>query len=178
MAGVVPVGTELDFAVRPFAEADLGVVVGWVPNAETLRWLAPSTAWPLTVKKVRAWRRDGGRAYGMHAPPGNAPIGYGELNPMEAQPGHFWLGHVIIDPAWQGRGLGRRFTTELARLAFDHHRATRLILVVFPDNLAAIRCYHRVGFKTVREEYHAFGSDPRLHMLRRLEMGPDDLRRA
>lgn len=164
--------------VDRFPVQSLVDIASWVQTPGQLRWLAPGTSWPLTVEKIRAWRRNGGMAYGMHAPPGSAPIGYGELNPMDAQPGHFWLGHVIIDPAWQGRGLGRRFTTELARLAFDHHRATRLILVVFPDNLAAIRCYHRVGFKTVREEYHAFGADPRLQMLRRLEMGPDDLRRA
>lgn len=178
MATVPPIDVHCAPVVRPFDLAQTEYVVPWVQTPRQLRWLAPSTAWPLTVEKLRAWHRDGGMAYGLHAPPSGTPIGYGELNPMELQPGHFWLGHVIVDPTWQGRGLGRCFTTALARLAFDHHRATRLILVVFPDNLAAIRCYHRVGFKAVREEYHAFGDDPHKHTLLRLEMGPGDLHRA
>jgi len=162
--------------VLPFSDRFVGMILRWVRTTRELKRLAPSTPWPLTVDKIRAWRRKGAVAYGLHTRRDGAPVGYAELNPMDSRPGQYWLGHVVIEPALQGRGLGRRFTEELARIVFQTHRATRLVLVVFPDNVSAIRCYHSAGFKTVAVEHHAFGDDSRKHELLRLEMGPDDLR--
>ena len=174
MAAVAPSDASTQITIRPFADHDRDAIVGWVRTPEELRWLAPSTPWPLTVDKMQAWRREDGQAYGLHIDTDTAPIGYGELNPMRSQPDQLWVGHVIVDPVFQRRGYGTRFMAELARLAFEKLKATRLILVVFPSNTTAIQCYHRVGFQTVGEERHAFGSSTQKHRLLRLEMTPED----
>jgi len=174
MAAIAPIDANAQITLRPFAGHDLGVIIGWVRTPEELRRLAPSTPWPLTVEKMRAWRRDRGEAYGLHVGADTVPIGYGELNPMRSQPDQLWIGHVIVDPAFQRRGYGTRFVTELVRLAFETQQATRLILVVFPSNTAAIHCYHRAGFRTIGEEYHSFGSSTLKHRLLRMEMMPED----
>ena len=174
MAAAAPTDASTQILIRPFADDALGLIVGWVRTPEELRWLAPSTPWPLTVEKVQAWRREHGQAYGLHVDANARPIGYGELNPMRSQPDQLWIGHVIVDLAFQGRGYGTRFVTELVRLAFEKHKSTRLILVVFPANTTAIQCYHRVGFRTVGEERHSFGSSKQKHRLLRLEMTPED----
>jgi len=178
MAAVVPIDANYEVTVRPFAGRDLGVLVNWVRTPEALRWLAPSTPWPLTIDKIQAWRREHGQAYGLYPDAPAQPIAYGELNPMRSQPDQLWIGHVIVDPAFQRRGHGSRFVAELVRLAFETHRANRLILVVFPANTAALQCYHRAGFRTVGEEYHAFGSSEQKHRLLRLEMTPEDRPRS
>ncbi len=174
MAAVAPTDASTQVTIRPFANDDLSVIIGWVGTPEDLRWLAPSTPWPLTVEKTLAWRREAGHRYGLYLDAETQPIGYGELNPMRSQPDQLWIGHVIVDPALQRRGYGTRFVTELVRLAFETQKATRLILVVFPANTTAIQCYHRVGFRTVGEERHAFGSSTQKHRLLRLEMTPKD----
>ncbi len=178
MAAVAPTDASTQVILRPFADDDLGVILGWVRTTEELRWLAPSTPWPLTIDKMQAWRREHGLAYGLHLHAEARPIGYGELNPMRSQPDQLWIGHVIVDPTLQGRGYGTRFVTELVRLAFEQQNAARLILVVFPSNRTAIQCYHRVGFRTVGDEHHSFGSSTQKHRLLRLEMTPEDRART
>jgi len=174
MAAVTPFETDMQLAFRPFDDRHLSFLVNWIPNPEALHWLAPSTTWPLTVDKMRAWKRENGQAYGLYRAGEPTPIAYGELNPMRSRPDHLWIGHVIVDPAFQRRGHGTRFVNEMVQVAFQKQQATRLILVVFPANTSAIQCYHRVGFKTVGEEFHAFGGSPGKQRLLRLEMTPSD----
>jgi len=167
--------------VRPFDDSHVGSVVRWVGSADELRWLAPSTDWPLTVEKVRAWRRGGGGSYGLYLGDRAEPIGHGELNPMRANPSQLWMGHIIVAPSHRRLGFGRRFVTELARLAFERYHAERLILVVFPSNTTALNCYMATGFRTVGEEFHVIGHattdrPPRRHRLIRLELLPTDRR--
>ncbi len=174
---MAPANTTHRLDVRRFDDRDAGSIVGWVASPADLRWLAPSTDWPLTLEKVRAWPRVGGKAYGLHLDGGAEPIGYGELNPMRANPAQLWVGHVVVDPAHQRRGFGCRFVVELARVAFENHKAERLILVVFPANTPALQCYRRAGFRTVGEEFHLIGNastGQRRHRLIRLELTPED----
>jgi RimJ/RimL family protein N-acetyltransferase len=179
--GIAPAQTTHRLTVRPFDDAHVGDIIAWVETPSDLRWLAPSTDWPLTPTKIHAWHRDGGKAFGLHLDGDALPIGYGELNPMRANPEQLWIGHVIISPAYQRRGFGRRFVTTLSRVAFDDLRAEKLILVVFPANTPALQCYRRAGFRVMGEEFHVIGNATggdakKRHRLIRLELTPSDLR--
>lgn len=85
-----------------------------------------------------------------------APVGYGELNLLNDARREFWLGHLIIDPAFRGMGLGVRLTRLLLRRAFVDHAASCVSLVVFPDNAAAVACYRAAGLYPSGFEQHAF----------------------
>lgn len=98
------------------------------------------------------------------------PVGYGEVTPLQRHRDHVWLGHVIIRPEDRGRGIGARFVQELLSEACEALAATRAILVVFPDNISAIRCYRRVGFTVVGEERHRFRAGFPPERLLRLEI--------
>lgn len=177
---IAPEQTTDRLIVRPFDDVHAGDVVAWVKTPDDLRWLAPSTDWPLTPQKVRAWYREGGKAFGCHLDGAVVPIGYGELNPMSGHPEQLWIGHVILNPAYQRRGFGRGFVTALSRLAFVELRAEKLILVVFPANTRAVHCYRRAGFRVMGEEFHAVGNQPtgatpQRRRLIRLELTPSDL---
>ena len=79
-----------------------------------------------------------------------------------------WIGHCILDPAVRGRGFGERFVHALLSRAFGALGVQAVVLVVFPDNVAAIRCYRKNGMIiTGREEKH-FKTTRRRHEFLRM----------
>ncbi|MFQ5495063.1 MAG: GNAT family N-acetyltransferase, partial [Phycisphaerae bacterium] len=97
------------------------------------------------------------------------PLGYGELNPMRRRD-RWWLGHILVQPALRGQGVGRLLVERLVDHAYTRLGATRVILVVSPDNTRALRCYQSVGFSVVGEERHAIANRGGSVRLARLEL--------
>ncbi|HUW82685.1 MAG TPA: GNAT family N-acetyltransferase [Phycisphaerae bacterium] len=155
-------------------------IVRWVQSDQELFWLAPATAPPLTVEKVLAWLREDRHAYLLWLGEADQPIGYAELGLMPGEPSQMWLGHCLIAPSHRDRGFGRQFVGLLSRAARRRHAAGRLVLVVFPDNTAAIRCYQQEGFSMRGYERRYFETTGRRHRLLRMALdlqadqaGPD-----
>jgi ribosomal protein S18 acetylase RimI-like enzyme len=161
--------------IQRFDKLYAPVVARWVTSDDELRWLAPSSTPPLTAAKVAAWQEPDGCGFLLFGSRAAEPVGYGELKPMPREPDHYWLGHVVVDPQVRGQGIGRQLVRELTAYAFRNLGVQRLSLVVFPDNLVAVRCYRRAGFQRISEEYHRFGKTETEYKLVRLEM---DKRRA
>lgn len=134
--------------------------------------MAPSTSLPLTANKVITWKRPGGRALVLIHAGDSRPLGYGELNPLRADPAHLWLGHVIVRPDQRGRGAGQALVRALLEFAAERLFARNVSLIVFPENKAAIKCYRRVGFSIAGEEYHRFGGVGPRHRFLRLDIDP------
>lgn len=153
-------------------------IAGWVQSELELLWLAPNTEAPLTEEKVIGWKNRGGTALIATRPDQTALIGYAELNPMKGDAGHLWLGHVVLHPRARGAGLGRVFVGALLDHAFDALCASRVSLVVFPENRIAVRCYENVGYSIIGEEHHRFATSPVRHRLLRLEAVPPTDRAA
>jgi len=55
---------------------------------------------------------------------------------------------MMVDEAWQGRGVGGRLLAALLELADGHLGLTRVELEVVADNERAVRLYERHGFET------------------------------
>ena len=158
--------------LKTFHESHASIVVDWVQTPEQLKRLAPGSTMPLTAEKVLAWRRPHGHVFELAREGDETPIGYAELNPMQRERKHLWLGHVIVCPNERGRGIGTVFVRMLLEYAFDQLDAHRVSLIVYPDNKPAVDCYQRVGFKATREEYHTFGSSGVEERMLRLEIRP------
>ena len=58
---------------------------------------------------------------------------------------------IIGETEYIGRGLGTVLVTKFVEKIFKETNATKIIIDPDPTNIAAIRCYERVGFKRVRE---------------------------
>jgi RimJ/RimL family protein N-acetyltransferase len=126
---------------------------------------------PITPDSVIGWKKAGGRPLVCCSGDSESrPIAYAELNPMRNEPAHWWLGHVVVDPNRRGCGVGREFLRMLVDHASKQLGASRLSLIVFPENQAAIRCYQAVGFQVVCEEFHQFGGLVPKQRLLRLEL--------
>ena len=162
--------THTRLRLSPFEAWHAFHVAGWVESPEELRWLAPSTRHPLSASKVLAWRKPGSAVVVPAFDDDDVPIGYAELNPMHRHASHYWLGHVVLRPDLRGCGLGAAFVRSLVRYSVRELSATRLSLIVFPDNGPAVRCYRRVGFHVAGFEDHRFNGFGRRHRLLRLEL--------
>jgi ribosomal-protein-alanine N-acetyltransferase len=86
-------------------------------------------------------------------------IGYGGISRLGRTPPFEYEVHTIgIDPAYQGRGIGRRLLDELLKFAGD----AVVHLEVRTDNAPAIALYRSVGFTQVgvrRRYYRVSGAD-------------------
>ena len=82
---------------------------------------------------------------------------------------HLWLGHLIIAPSMRGGGWGTRMTRRFFQVGFGHPQTEEISLVVFPENLGAIRCYRRAGMEEWGEQHKTFDTSGRRY--RMIHMG-------
>lgn len=86
-------------------------------------------------------------------------IGYGGISRLGRTPPFEYEVHTIgVDPAYQGRGVGRRLLDDLLNFAAD----AVVHLEVRTDNESAIALYRSVGFTQVglrRRYYRVSGAD-------------------
>jgi ribosomal-protein-alanine N-acetyltransferase len=86
-------------------------------------------------------------------------IGYGGISRLGRTPPFEYEIHTIgVDPAYQGRGVGRRMLDELLKIAAD----SVVHLEVRTDNATAIALYRSVGFTEVglrKRYYRISGAD-------------------
>lgn len=133
-------------STRPREERDLGMIVGWVPDADALYlFTGPRLTWPLTAAQLRESTDAEGRTASVVVSSSGEPVGHFDL---VIDGGVARLGRVIIAPAFRGRGLA----AELVALAVREARsagADRLRLNVILTNTRALRTYVRAGFVEV-----------------------------
>lgn len=139
------------------------LLAAWVRTEQDLTWLAPGTKGPLTPAKIAAWGAERPCRYLYWRHGCDIPSAYAELNPMPSIPDQLWVGHFLVDPVCRGKGIGQRFMARLLELAFLHHGCNGVLLVVFPDNPAAIRCYEQSGMMQIGNESRYFDATRTKH---------------
>lgn len=164
----------MKLALRDFDPSFATTIASWVPTEKDLLWLAPRTPPPVTPEKILDWARAAKAVRMLFAASEPTPCGYGEISPAKDQPTHLWLGHVIIDPARRGGGLGSRFVDLLLKESFETKAAASVALVVFPGNQPAVRCYLSSGFLRRREEFHRFRPGGAKHRMLRMDISRKD----
>ncbi|MCB9852051.1 MAG: GNAT family N-acetyltransferase [Phycisphaerales bacterium] len=162
-------GAALRF-ISPFDNLFAPVVASWPKSAHELTWLAPGTVAPLTPAKVCAWQRRDGRQFLFWESAADGPCGYGELNHMPDERRRYWIGHFVLDPAQRGRGLSHVFFRNLVVHAFEEMGAAEILLVVIPENVAAIKCYQRGGMIVSGRESKRFDATGQRHTFLRMSI--------
>jgi len=96
-----------------------------------------------------------------------APVAFGEIIPQDC--GWPRLGRILIgDPSVRGKGLGHRFVAALVDECVRLYGVGAVDLNVWDENIAARRCYEKVGFVFLQDEQtvvHAFGRDFTIHRM-------------
>jgi len=160
----------VELCLAPFTPEHAGAVVGWVPSSDALRLLAPGTQYPFTIEKMHKWLTPSTTAFVALQGRTSIPLAYGELNRVSGSTDRFWLGHVLVRPELRRAGLGTRFVGAMMSEAFLERHASKVELIVFPENESAIRCYRRVGFRLAGSEVHRFREDGPAERMLRLEL--------
>ena len=66
---------------------------------------------------------------------------------------------IIIRPLYQGRGLGELAISKMLDWFFNDFTYKKMTLYVGKYNAKALACYHKLGFKPVKEIYLGFDND-------------------
>ena len=73
------------------------------------------------------------------------------------QPGEYYVGHLGVDPAWRGRGIGEALIAHL--LTPERTRGARTaVLDVSAENPRAQALYERLGFRVTQTRHSSFAS--------------------
>lgn len=149
------------FSFRPLAETDLSMIQEWIQRPHVARWWAE----PSTLEEVRdEYRpildgRSSTRAY--IATLGGDPVGFIQAYVVQGSGDGWWedendpgargTDQFLADAALLNRGLGTAMIKAFVQKLLDDPCVTKIQVDPSPDNLRAIRCYSKVGFKRVGE---------------------------
>lgn len=175
---VVPLAADLrDLCLTRYSRSHAPAIQSWVRSDRELLWLAPATPPPLTVAKIEDWSRAEQHRFLLWNAPQARPIGYAELDFFSGVRDQMWIGHLILDPQVRGCGVSVTFTAALLGLAFDRFDAQKVLLLVFPENVAAVRSYTRAGFASEGFEQRRFDRNDATYALLRMGLDRSHYRR-
>ncbi|SDX03566.1 Protein N-acetyltransferase, RimJ/RimL family [Marininema mesophilum] len=133
---------------------DFSTLISWTDTPEfLLQWAGPPFHYPLTEEQLYAhWQVTKGeqplrRIFKAVDLTTSEMIGHIELNNIDMENRLARLSRVLINPQIKGRGIGTDMVREVVRMGFKEIGLHRIDLLVFNNNLSAISCYKRVGFR-------------------------------
>lgn len=166
-----------NFTFKPVEEHDLQLLFKWFREPHVEKW------WPIPkekedffnsfLKRIRSTKIS---SYIILL--NDKPIGYIQSYPVDRSketwlpelPGNtIGIDQFIGEKDYIGKGLGTLFIKEFVRLQQINRSISGVIVDPEPDNIAAIRCYEKVGFIKMGEYRRSSGSAA-LVMFRELKM--------
>lgn len=135
--------------IRKYEPQDFKYLNSWIPDAELLLMFSgPLWTFPLTPEQIEKHQEKFPfkQLYvGLTAE--NTPYAIGEL--IWNEPNSPRLGRLLIgDPNQRGKGLGTVFIRELMDEFIKQLNPETICLFVFDENISAIKCYEKIGFKS------------------------------
>ncbi len=153
---------------KPFSTNFPGMVVKFIRTADT---------YPLRLKVLRPGgtledcdfpndRLEGSFHLGTHAGDERISVAsfYPEKHPALNGWKQFRLRGMATDPAFQGKGAGKR----LMQFAVDHLKDLRVDVIWCNARTAAVPFYEKLGFVTKGDEFQIPGIGPHFLMIRKL----------
>lgn len=164
-------------SLRLMTEDDLPMLHDWLNRPHIVEWWGGEDERP-TLDEVYAHYLPRVLAQEQVTPYiallGEVPIGYAQSYVAlgagdgwwedETDPGVRGIDQSIADPALLGKGLGTQLVRALVDRLFQDPAVTRIQTDPAPNNLRAIRCYQKAGFRIVRNIVTPDG--PAVYMLR------------
>jgi RimJ/RimL family protein N-acetyltransferase len=167
-------------ALRAREPADAAALVAWHSDPETMRWWDRVYPPPSPDAFAARIASEPPPSYGavnlvVVTLDTGAVIGSGGLFKASPEHRHAYLGVMVGDPAYRGRGYGTDATRTLCRFGFDAMGLVRVALTVFPENVAARRTYERLGFVEEGVQRRAEWKRGAWHDLVHMAVFPDTL---
>lgn len=149
--------------VRPMEEKDLPLLLEWLSDPAVLEWYEGRDQ-KFDEASIRAafWDREPA----LHAcilVYREEPVGYAQYYPLSPEEAAKEYGFLAADaknvwgldlfigrPSLWGKGLGRRFLSEILGLLVNSYGADAALVDPHAENARAIKCYEACGFQKVK----------------------------
>lgn len=153
---------EINIDFKPLKEKDLPLFFAWIKKPHIARWWESDT-YEKFVEKYRSEKAVENYVYPFIMSLNEKPIGYIQYCLADKADDGWWMKQhgqpagtvgmdiIIGETEYIGRGLGTMLVKNFVEKIFKDTKAPKIIIDPDPTNMAAIRCYERVGFKRVRE---------------------------
>jgi RimJ/RimL family protein N-acetyltransferase len=138
----------------PFTKTNYQTLLNWVKEPETLFLFAGiGFTYPLTPEQLDQYIAEyPERKLYLGIDDDLIPCAYGEIIPQGEHSAR--LGHLIVGESQKrGKGVGQLFIKSLNKFAFDHFQIKNMDLFVIEDNMSAINCYLKSGFKFIPNNF-------------------------
>jgi len=142
--------------VVPLEKKDANCIVEWNigKGADFLtQWAGRGYQYPLTGEQItERLTTDVAADYKIYSIVlDGGMIGTIELMKIDENVKRATIGHFLIDPTKTNHGYGTEALQLFVKKVFQEMPLVTLELTVFDFNIAAIRCYQKVGFKKINE---------------------------
>lgn len=149
------------FEFRPLSDADLPLLADWLARPHLQEWWRDGE---ITIESIREKYLpniigDDVRPFIVYSD--NFPFGYiqyydaskGNPDWWPDKPGEGVVGidQFIADESLLNKGIGTRMISQFVQHLMNDLSITEIRVDPGPDNLRAIRCYEKVGFRTAGE---------------------------
>ena len=151
--------------LRAIEREDIPTFVQWLNDPEVRHYL--KIYLPMSKAEEEEWferqmEDDSGRVFGVETEEGVLIDNVG-LSDLDWKNRSAFLGIVIAEKEYWGRGYGSDAIVALLRFAFGEMNLHRIYLSVFDFNQRAIRCYEKCGFRHEGRAREALFRDGRYH---------------
>lgn len=151
--------------LRPMVEEDWELRYKWFSDPDVNLSLTSGNGIPLTPATVKEHTRndaqmDASSAYFTILKDDGLPIGNAQLVKINPWSRHAEFGIWIGEKTEWGRGYGMEVTHILLRFAYKRLNLHKVYLTVDADNIRAIRCFEKAGFRyegIMRDEVYKNG---------------------
>lgn len=161
--------------LRPMVEQDLPLLHEWLNRPHIVAWWGGERPTLAQVREQYLPRvLEGEQVIPYIGMLGDEPFAYAQSYVAlgagdgwweeETDPGVRGIDQSIADPELLGKGLGTRLVLALVELVFADPQVSRIQTDPAPNNLRAIRCYEKAGFRKVKAIVTPDG--PAIYMLR------------
>ncbi len=155
-------------ALGPLHRGLLPLLVRWENDLPTIE-LGGDVPRPQSPEAVAvAWdrliagEREGWIGFAIYELPDLRPIGYTNIRDVGGMHRTAEFGIAIAEPELRGRGYGTDATRLLLGYAFRTLGLNNVLLDTVADNVAALRCYAKAGFREIGRRRQAHWRDGRL----------------
>ncbi|HWW40633.1 GNAT family N-acetyltransferase [Pedobacter sp.] len=132
--------------LKPYTSADFKLLEKWVTDEDLLLQFAGTDfSYPITRQQITVYRTAYPERNFYIAYQDETPFAFGEI--ILQGSGIPKLARILVgEPSLRGKGLGGKFIKSLVAESARLYSTKTLELLVWDQNIAAIKCYERVGF--------------------------------
>ncbi|SFG85965.1 GNAT family N-acetyltransferase [Pseudomonas sp. NFACC45] len=145
----------MNITLRTFQASDFDTVISWIDGPQTLSlWAGATFTYPLDKEQLERYLAKAQERYPWRflyavVDQDEKLIGHIEFSDIWPHLSLRFARILIGDPESRGKGYGQAILRQALALAYTRFNVARVDLGVKKENLLAINCYRKAGFKDI-----------------------------